>query len=257
MGVNLFLTAGVAPSGTPLPGNAQALLAFIAQYTGITGAANFNGLNFGSTTPSPEQRDQPWFKTDTFGNPIGLFSWNGTAWVVIPTQVAYGATSGRPSNPSPGSQYFDSTIGCAIVWNGSNWTTLSGTIGDVKEVQAVDLNTALTNNPGWVQDTASIGLVIGGAGGATALTAAHSYGAVIGEEAHQLLQTELASHIHAMPYGTFPGAFQNGSQAPGVSPAVTPGSTAIAVQSVTSTGGDQPHNNIQPTIYYWRLVKTS
>lgn len=257
MGLNLFLTAGTAPFGTPLPGNAQALLAFIAEYTGITGAANFNGINFGSTTPSPEQRDQPWFKTDTFGNPIGLFSWNGLAWVAIPSQLAAGNSAGRPANPSLGTVYDDTTIGCTIKWNGAIWTTLSGTIGDMKEVVATDLPTALTNNPGWVQHAASIGCVVGGAGPATAISAIHSPGSVIGEEAHQLLQTELASHVHQEIYGTDTGQFQNGTQASGVFPAVTPGVTATPLASTASTGGDQAHNNIQPTFYAYRLVKTS
>ena len=56
MSLNLFLQAGTVPANTPLPGNAQALAAFNAQYTQIAGGGNFNGINFGSVTPSADNQ---------------------------------------------------------------------------------------------------------------------------------------------------------------------------------------------------------
>lgn len=256
MSLTLTLTPLPTPVGTPLPGNTTALLTLVSQYTAISGTQNFNGINFGSTTPTADQRGLPWFKTDAFGNPIGLFSWNGTAWVGIPTNLANGPTANRPTNPSVGTEFYDTTIGAVIIYTTSGWSTASGCVGDVKEVKAADLPTALTNNPGWAQDTASIGLVIGGAGGATAITAAHPYGSVVGEENHVLGINEIPAHAHNLASGNnwaaYSGQHQNGTQPAGVYPIVTAQDTAA--QTVTA-GGGAGHNTLQPTVYYWRLVK--
>lgn len=249
--LTLTITAGIVPFGTALPGNAQALANFMALYNGIGGVSNFNGINYGSTTPTADQRGYPWFQTDSQGNPVGLFSWNGLTWAAIPVQTASGASSARPGAPGVGTEFYDTSIGAVILWNGGNWTTLSGTIGDVKEVQAPNINTALTNNPGWAQDTASIGCVVAAAGPAGSISSAHSYGQLLGEETHLLQITELAAHTHTLPSGagqaTADGNVGNPS---GILASSDSGATG-------STGGNTPHNNIQPTIYYWRLVKTS
>lgn len=256
MSLNLLLQAGTLPSGTPLPGNAQALVNMVAQYLAITGGQGFVSVNFGPNTPTPDNRDKPWFKTDSIGNPVGFFSWNGLAWASIPVTTASGPTSQRPATAAVGVQFYDTTIGALLVYSSSGWTTATGTVGDVKEVKAVDLATALKNNPGWVQDTDSIGLVVGGAGGATSITAAHPYASVIGEENHTLTVAELAPHTHTLISGNnwapYSGQHQNGTQPPGVYPIVT---NQAAATSTASTGSGTPHNTIQPTIYYWRLVK--
>lgn len=256
MSLNLYLQAGTVPSGTSLPGNAQALANFIAMWTAITGGQSFNGVNFGPSTPTPENRDKPWFKTDASGNPVGLYSWNGIAWTTIPTNIANGPTAQRPSNPSIGTEFLDTTIGCLLIYVSKGWTTASGSVGDVKEVKAADLATALTNNPGWTQDADSVGLVVGGAGDATAITVAHPYGSVVGEEAHTLTIAELAAHTHTLignnNWAAYSGQHQNGTQPPGVYPIVTGQTTA---STTASSGTSSPHNTMQPTIFYHRLVK--
>lgn len=249
-GLQLSLSAGSAPFGTPLPGNAQALLNLVAAYVGIAGGQNFNGINFGSTVPIAANRGLPWFKTDALGNPLGLFSWNGAAWVPTPTVITNGPTGSRPSNPGIGTEYYDTTISCMILWNGANWTTTDGSIGDIKEVYAPDITTAMTNNPGWVQDTNSIGLVIGGAGGATGITGAHPYGSIIGEENHVLSINEMPSHTHQFT-GFVTGASANGNTGPG---GILSDHNPATDQA---TGGGQGHNTIQPTLYLWRLIKQS
>lgn len=40
---------------------------------------------------------------------------------------ATGATAARPSSPEPGQQYFDTTLGYPIWWNGSAWVDATGT----------------------------------------------------------------------------------------------------------------------------------
>jgi microcystin-dependent protein len=249
-GLNLTLQAGTVPALTPLPGNAQAILALVQAYMSISGQSNFEGINFGPATPSASQQGMPWFKTDSFGNPLGLFSWNGTEWATIPNVTANGPSTGRPANPAVGTLFYDTTIGGIINYTSQGWSTASGMVGDVKEVQAATISAALTNNPGWVQDTQSIGLVVGGAGGATGLTAAHAYGSTVGEENHQLLITELPAHTHTIPQGGGGPASANGNVA-------NPSGILGSAQSGTdgSTGSNTPHNTLQPTIYYWRLVK--
>ena len=247
-GLNLSLQAGTAPSGATLPGNVQALLNLVAAYTLINGQQNFNGLNYGASTPGPSSRNLPWFKTDQFGNPIGFFSWNGANWAAIPLVAATGPSTMRPNNPGIGTEFYDTTIGAVLIYSAMGWTTASGSVGDVKEVQAPDITTALTNNPGWVQDSASIGLVIGGAGGATAVTAAHPYGQTLGEEAHTQTLAELPAHTHPFT-GYVTGASATGNTGPGgILSDHNPANTQ-------STGGGSPFNVIQPTIYYWRLLK--
>jgi microcystin-dependent protein len=247
-GLNLTLQAGTAPYQQPLPGNAQALLNFIAAYIMIAGGQNFNGINFGASTPAPANRGLPWFKTDQFRNPLGFFSWNGTIWSGIPIVLANGPTTSRPPNPGVGTEYYDTTIGALLVFSASGWTTASGSVGDVKEVQAADIATALANNPGWVQDTQSTGLVVGAAGDATGITVAHPYGQIIGEEAHTLLLNEMPAHTHPFT-GYLNGASANGNTGPG---GILSDHNTTATQSA---GGNAPHNNLPPMIFYWRLLK--
>lgn len=257
-GLNLFIQAGTVPFGTQLPASAQALINLVAAYTGIGGANGFNGINFGSQTPAPQNRSLPWFKTDSFGNPIGFFSWNGTAWVTTPSTVASGPTSGRPAGPANGTQYYDTTLGAVLIFNTANnaWTTASGVPGDIKEVTTTTLAQALINNPGWAQHTASSGCVIAGSDvNSNGPASAHSQGSLIGEETHALAVSELAAHTHTSPFAAFTGAFQNGPQASGVYTAITPGTTGIPVSITGTTGGGSGHNNIQPSLYLFRLYK--
>ena len=255
-GLNLYLTPGTVPTNGALPGTLQALINVVADYMGISGSSAFNGLNFGSSTPSPDNQSLPWFKTDASGNPVGLFSWNGVTWTGISTQTpAYSGNTNYPVNPTVGQVIYDTVAGGLVFWNGTIFTTVDGMVGDTKEVQATSLAQALLNNPGWAQDTLSIGRVVAGAGAATGSTVAHSYGATLGEESHTMLLSELVSHTHPEIYGTSTGQYQNGSQATGVYPAITPGSTTTPLAATSATGGGTPFNVCQPTIYYWRLTK--
>jgi hypothetical protein len=254
MALNLFLAPGTVPDGDPLPGNLQALINVVAQYMGIDGADGFSGMNYGSDTPSPENRSYPWFKTDTDGNPIGLYSWNGSAWVAIPTIVASGPTGSRPLNPAVGTKYLDTTINVELMFNNGAWTTAAGSPGDIKFVNTDTIENALLVNPGWIQYGAASGRVIGAAGSGTGLTA-RAVGATVGEENHTLTINELPSHTHTTElananadgndYNTDQGL--SGHNAPGPAGSSTPQSSAI--------GGDAAHNTMQPTIFLWCLQK--
>ena len=259
MGLNAQLQALTVPSGTEFPGTVQALLVLIAEYEEIIGLSDFNGINYGSVEPDADNRDKPWFKTDGSGNPIGWFSWNGSAWTEIPLTVPNGPTSERPTTGSVGQLYEDTTIGATLKWNGTTWVTQAGTIGDVKEVKFATLAEALTNNPGWEHDTDSVNMVIGGASDGTGADEL-VYGVEVGELAHTLTIGELPNDAVNLlsGWGIFPGAFQNGSQAPGVYP-ITTGlgdantKTTAPINPNTQTG----FSLLQPTMAYWRLTKTS
>ena len=163
MALNAALQELTVPSGTEFPGTVQSQLHLIAEYIQIIGLDTFNGINYGPTTPDADSRSFPWFQTDNAYNPIGWNSWNGSAWVPIPMTMPTGATSAYPVPATAGQLFWDTTLNIAVVYERSQWRTLAGSPGDVKEVMAVDLPTALAQNPGWIQDTTSEGKVIAGA----------------------------------------------------------------------------------------------
>lgn len=101
MALNLTLSALIVPSGTEFPGNVQDFLAMIEQYMEIAGGADFDGVNYGSVEPSPDDRDKAWFKTDGSGTPLGWYAWNGSAWQVIPGKAFVGSAADRDAISSP------------------------------------------------------------------------------------------------------------------------------------------------------------
>lgn len=257
-GLNLSLSAGTAPYGAQLPSSAQALLNFIAAYVGIAGSGSFNGINYGSNTPAPQNRGLPWFKTDGSGNPVGLYAWNGTAWVTVPTIVANGPTSLRPVTPSNGAEYYDTTIGGLLLWNATQgaWTTASGMVGDVKEVTAATIEVALANNPGWAQHTASNGCVIGAAADSSnGPASAHAQGTLIGEEAHVQAVSEMAAHTHTTSLANANADGNDYNIDQGLSGHNAPGAAGSTAVTSSSSGSSTAANVIQPTMYLFRLYK--
>ncbi len=246
MALNAQLQALLVPFGTEFPPTVQALLELIAQYEEITGLESFDGINIGPVEPDEDNRDKPWFKTDDDGNLLGWFGWTGSAWTPIPTVIPPGSTANRPVNAVEGQEYFDSDIHVALVFERSQWRTLSGSPGDVKEVKAATLEDALTKNPGWEQDTDSIGRVIVGVSDGSAF----GYGDTGGEIEHTLTTEEIPSHAHTTPSGGDRlQADGNASRPAGILSGVTPNVTG-------PVGGGLPHNNMPPFVAYWRLVKT-
>src|SRR5687767_7668963 len=71
------------------------------------------------------------------------------------------------------------------------------------------------------------------------VTSARNIADSFGEENHQLTVNELASHSHDVTYYSTSG----GEAAPRIGQPPQAGST----YPTQNTGGDQPHNNIQPT----------
>ncbi len=252
MPLSAELEALSLPSGTEFPGTPQELLELIAQYMAITGLNPFSGINYGDTEPAADERDRPWFKTDGGGNPIGWFSWNGTIWAPSPIEIQSGTTSERPVSPGVGRQYFDTDIQVQIVWNGTTWTTVSGSPGDVKEVRATTLTDALLKNPGWSHDTDSVGMVIAGASDGSS----YVYDSEVGADSVMLADSDLPDVMVPLlnGWGIYSGQFQNGPQPAGVYPIVTnvsPTKTTASMNSGTQTAIDIRNR----TVYLWRLVK--
>jgi len=257
MSFNLFLVPGSTPSGASLPGNAQALVNFIAQYVLISGDQNIGGINYGSDTPPPENRGFPWWRTDSTGNPIGMFNWNGSAWVTVSTAIASGPTSSRPLTPVTGTLYQDTSINVLLMFERGAWRTAAGSPGDVKAVKASTLADAILKNPGWVQDPDSMGRVIGGAGAGAGLTE-RLFGDSVGTETVSL--TEAQNGMHAHGEIKLRGSNEdNGDAGPLVITAVAQdnGLQALAADSTTGTSGTgAAHNNVQPSVFYWMLTKS-
>ena len=252
MALDLQLQALTVPFGTEFPGQVQALLQLISEYLEISGQDSFEGINFGPTEPTPENRDKPWFKTDMGGNPIGWYAWDGSAWASIPLVLPSGATADRPSAPAAGTQYFDTSINVALVYVSGSWVTLTGSPGDVKEVKAATLADAITKNPGWVHDTASIGKVIAGAA-----ADGSDYLDEVGADEITLTEDQLPAHIHSdlEVTGSQADNGDNGNYT------IMAASESLGLKTVTNsrtgpTGGDDPIDIRQQTIYYWRLLKS-
>lgn len=250
MSTPLFLESKVVPANAEFPGSVQAYVDLIAQYLAIAGNEGIIGLNFGSATPSADDRDKPWFKTSGSGAPIGLFSWNGTTWQQTPLTVLSGTTAQRPAIPSTGTQYFDTDISCALIFERGKWRTLAGVPGDVKFVAKTTLDEAIAQNPGWIEFADGRGRVLGGAGSGPGLTE-REYGEKSGEESTVLTTDDLPAHSHGMEWKAYTGQHQNGSQGVGVYPVVTgTGST-----NTQNAGTGKAHNTMQPTLFLWCLIK--
>ena len=254
MSLSLYNQAATLPAGTALPGNAQALVNMVAQYLLIAGGQNFDGINYGSNTPSPEDRDKPWWRTDSSGNPMGMYSWNGSAWTTVPFVVPSGVSANRPLNPAVGTQYLDTTINRLLIYERGAWRTADGCVGQVIDVKAATLADALALNPGWIQDGDSIGRVVGAAGASGSIN--HAMGETVGSESVKLGINQIPSHTHQLTLanGRADGNTTNPPNQNVLFSGAVGGSGAATLTPDTAGSGEAV-SLLQPTIYYWRLVK--
>jgi hypothetical protein len=282
-GFDVWVAPKSVPAGTDFPGTVQGLVNLMANYLSIAGIDTFNGINTGPDEPDEANRDKIWYRIDGAGNPMGVFFWNGAEWKSMPVIVGSGATVDRPSSALEGQQFFDTDIHVMLVFERSQWRTLAGSPGDVKEVKAETLAEALKRNPGWVHDADSVGLVVAGADDTVSEATAdadvndHWYGNVMGEEYHNMTIEELVAHRHlvlnsdnsatgwegpnsANPYAAR-GSGQSGNWQYYIGGRPNECNLGRSSKPVNNSGefidggGGEPFNVRQPTIYYWRLVK--
>lgn len=246
---NLYLTPGTVPFATPLPGNAQSLVNLLCQYCLVTGASGVGGLNFGNTEPSPENRGMPWWRTDADNNPIGMYSWNGSAWVTTSQVTPSGPTANRPA-PATGQQYLDTSINRLIIFERGAWRTVDGGPGSLAEVMAVDIATAIVMNPGWVEHSVSSGRVIG------AVNGTHGIGTIAGAETVTLAINQIPSHFHE-DIVLAGSENDNGDAGSLVLTASTQplGPETISDSRTGSVGGGEAFSVLNPTFYAFRLIK--
>lgn len=255
MALNLTLTFGSPPSGQEFPGTPKLLGDFLANYFSILGGESFIPVNFGPDEPDTDARGYPWFKTDNDGVPIGWYSWNGTAWEQLNTNVPSGDTASRPSSATLGDLYFDTTIRVELIYDGSTWVTAAGSPGDLKFVNTTTLLQALAANPGWSQATEATfsGRVLGAAGAGTSLTPRNS-GDSVGEETHTLSIDEIPEHQHTA--NGIDGSRWKADGNAAFSTGNLAGWGANLVSSNPPAGeGGLAHNTMQPTLFVWLLQK--
>jgi hypothetical protein len=244
------LSAKTVPDGTEFPGSVQGLIDLLAQYMDVVGGETIIGINFGSTTPNSENRSRPWFKTTAGGAPVGWYSWNGSDWGQTPLAASTGGSTARPVSPSAGTQYFDTTINAAIIFERGKWRTLSGSPGDIKFVNADTLAAAITKNPGWIEFADATGRVIGAAG----VTSGLSDRAILekaGEEETILTLAQLPRFTPKVTFTMSSNYTQTGPNIEGA-PGTEQGTKTLSGPSI---GEGVAHSNMQPTLFAWCLTK--
>ena len=276
---NLYLQANSTPPSTEFPGTVDDMLIQIAQYLSVMGIGDFNGINFGSSTPSVSDRDKPWLETDgTTGEPLKWRVWDGSAWTPLVYPTASGTSSQKPVNPEQGQLFWDSTLKTLLVWDNTEWITAAGSPGDLKWTHALDETTLLLYNPGWERVQKAYGRVPIVAGFGSGLTNRdpedvggletapdHAHGMPSTTGGHTLTVAEIPSHTHTV---THPNQNTSGGGGP-IHPCFSAGTGGpISVTSESAGGGSSHthtlsgstnsgggHDNMSPFIAFYLIRK--
>jgi hypothetical protein len=170
-------------------------------------------------------------------------------------------------------QYYDTDISCLIWWERSLWRTVAGVPGDVKFVLSANAADARLRNPGWeLVDQSLRGRVLGVAtADSTGVgilpvdfgISQRNQGTTVGEETHTLTGAENGPHTHNVKFdsaasGDTYAHWSADSSSPdgdiieplGMGPGVNNDSMIAE-----SSGGGDPHNNMQPTKFLIALYK--
>lgn len=206
----------------------------------------------GASLPVGPTSSKLFFLTFTGGSSGRLlFRWSGSAWILEGNLT--GNTASRPAAPPSYSRYFDTTIGTELYFKpGFGWVTIAGIQGDTKFSTLATEALALQFNPGWEIYTPQKGRTTAGFNGAANGYTDRAVGDNFGAETHLLLLNESPKHTHK----TTANAAQNGGDTtiwqntPAVFNAATPN-----FSTSSEAGGDEAHNNVQPTLYLIPLRK--
>lgn len=197
------------------------------------------------STPGADDRDKLWVKTDGDGNPQGefIFSPDVGDWV---RATPFGTTV--PTGQIIDWYYADTE---------ANAKTASKLLGQENEPNP---NPA---NPYWLfcdgtSGTPDLrGRVMMGAGAGAGLTA-RTNGQILGEETHLLITAEIPDLPDANGRTLGTGAF-GGGLTTGLSAMMDNGTVSPTDPSMIQlpSGGGLAHNNIQPSVCSWKLMKSS
>lgn len=187
---DLTIISSTVPSDALLPTSAQQLVNFVAAYIGIssTDLANIEGVIISPTAPTnPADRDMAWLQTNAAtGTPIAISIYNG-GWQQLPSIVQSGAsepasppnytlfyntttgaleffeggswttafwpvgpTTGRPTAPAIGYIYYDNTIALLLKYTASGWSTVEGSVNEIKIIDNLAPAQVPTAWPGWI-----------------------------------------------------------------------------------------------------------
>jgi microcystin-dependent protein len=210
-------------------------------------------------------------------------------WRLFTTTGSGPASARLPSAPEE-YQYYDTDIGVWTSWQRGMWRTVAGSPGELKDVTAGSISLALKFNPGWIYHTESVGRVLANADSVS--TEKRVYGTAIGAEESFLTKAQLPAESVSVPQvtlqmdpvgdhvhnnGTFdrilkytatgtadgedslqrPGQQQpniTDSKAMSLAGGHTP-TGIVPMHNTSNLGSGQSHNNMQPTLYVWRLIK--
>lgn len=80
MALTPLLQRLATPEGYEIPANPDDILQMVQEYMEIVGLEDFNGINYGATTPTEANRDKPWFRLSGGGVFMGWYIWDGADW---------------------------------------------------------------------------------------------------------------------------------------------------------------------------------
>lgn len=248
--MNIFLTPGTVPAGSSLPGNLQTLINLVCQYALVGGAETIGGINYGSDTPSPENRSFPWWRTDVDGNPLGMYNWDGSAWVTVASVITAGPTSTRPITAATGTAYFDTTIARLLIWERGQWRTADGGVGEIRYYEGTSIDQVLTLNPGWINYSNGSNKVLAGQ------STDHPYGSSIGAESQTLTIAQLPSHSHSASAPTCSNADNGDVGVYVISSNTEPNASNLFSATTGLAGSGDSVSILQPTLYVYMIQKT-
>lgn len=122
-------------------------------------------------------------------------------------------------------------------------------VGTYYETSEIDFNPNTAWGGTWVLE--NDGTVLVSKSSTTGSKFNVDIGTIVGEETHTLTEAELAEHDHAYPSGAI-GSTENPVFGP-----IENSNYNMYEQSTYSAGGNQPHNNIQPSKIVNRWHRTA
>lgn len=251
MSITLNIVDKSPPAGVAWHGSPAELLQWIVQYMEIRGMEGFTAVNVGVDTPSADDRDKPWFRLDSNGALMGWYGWNGTEWKKSPTVKRRGTTAERPTNPTEGMTYFDTTISASLIFERNKWRVDDGRPpGAIIMHDSETVQEALDMNPGYAYFSAMASRSPMGAGTGEGLTERKAQ-KNLGTETHKLTEDEMPAHTHgvSIPYSNTSGNYDLPSNDKKL-----PEEENYGIET-GSTGNGVPHPNIHPCYTLWFLRK--